>query len=557
MIGKDSIQMEDCAKDEVEMIHMEEKNFLLQETPTKNNYSDNPSTSRTRCDFSKFTYLALVTTLLLLCLLLVYFVYINQEESRKNNDLFPYAIFKTTEGNHSGLYDRNDFQNAFGNIVPYWEDMYTSDASKKITHIGPCYLPNNFDGWEEMIERNNHVESSQDVVYMDDFIRTTDRQKYKKSNRNGDDLSGLCRPGFIIIGAGKCGTSSLYHYLTGHPRVLPAREKQIHYFKYYTRYPMRWYLKHFPPAEPFLSSGALITGEASPGYLPEPAVAIRLLKWMTLRAGNGPNAPTSLPKLITIVRNPLERSWSSYKYNYVTPAIHTLMSKDKARNRIHSEQYYHQFLFSFEQLIEAELDNLEDCLKTSGRGESSTELMFNSLEEYSHEFKRRKGENLPPLIAIDDVCYGDDEPRQQFQDLVKKYPEKILEKVPNMHLVQSLIGRSIYVLPLEFWYAIYPHDLLYVVCNEDLRRKPAESLSGVSDFLGLPPFDFSEVVEQGLFNVGGNIGYDTVTKWNETETVDLNDIPISIHLRKRYLDFMHSYNERLFRLIGKRCDWNQ
>jgi hypothetical protein len=25
--------------------------------------------------------------------------------------------------------------------------------------------------------------------------------------------------------------SSLYHYLSDHPRVLPAKEKQIHYFK--------------------------------------------------------------------------------------------------------------------------------------------------------------------------------------------------------------------------------------------------------------------------------------------------------------------------------------
>lgn len=45
------------------------------------------------------------------------------------------------------------------------------------------------------------------------------------------DTSGMCRPGFLIIGAGKCGTSSLYHYLTdGHPRILPAVQKQIGYF---------------------------------------------------------------------------------------------------------------------------------------------------------------------------------------------------------------------------------------------------------------------------------------------------------------------------------------
>ena len=29
--------------------------------------------------------------------------------------------------------------------------------------------------------------------------------------------------------------SSLYHYLTSHPRVLPAKEKQIHYFKVHQR----------------------------------------------------------------------------------------------------------------------------------------------------------------------------------------------------------------------------------------------------------------------------------------------------------------------------------
>lgn len=543
--------MELNVEDEVEMMNMnEEKNFLLKETPPEISYNNHSTASRKPFHWTNLKKVFVVT--LLLCISLICFVYIHQRSSREHYDFFPYALFETTPGgNPSEVYDRNDFQNAVGNIVPYWEDIYTNQLSNNINHVGPCYLPDN---WEEIIERNQYVESTVHIEYTDDFIRTK-QKRVERSNRNGDDLSGLCRPGFIIIGAGKCGTSSLYHYLTGHPRVLPAKEKQIHYFKYYTRYSMRWYLKHFPSAESFLSSGALITGEASPGYLPEPDVAKRLLNWMTLRASNGPDALTSLPKLITIVRNPLERSWSSYKYNYVNPAIQMLMSKDKSKNRIHSEQYYHQFLFSFEQLIEAELDNLEDCLKSLGRGEMNTKLMFDSFEEYKSEFKRRKRKNLPPLIALDDVCYGDEQPRKQFHELVEKYPEKIL-KLPNMHLIQSLIGRSIYVLPLEFWYAIYPHDHLYVVCNEDLRTKPAETLSHVSDFLGLPTFDFSEVVEQGLFNVGGHIGYDTVTKWNETETVELNDIPISFDLRKRYLDFIHSYNERLFSLIGKRCNWD-
>lgn len=34
-----------------------------------------------------------------------------------------------------------------------------------------------------------------------------------------------CRPSFLIIGIGKCGTSSLYYYLAAHPSVMQARRK--------------------------------------------------------------------------------------------------------------------------------------------------------------------------------------------------------------------------------------------------------------------------------------------------------------------------------------------
>ena len=38
------------------------------------------------------------------------------------------------------------------------------------------------------------------------------------------------RPTFFIIGANKCGTSSLYRYLVGHPWVLPCAEKEPNFF---------------------------------------------------------------------------------------------------------------------------------------------------------------------------------------------------------------------------------------------------------------------------------------------------------------------------------------
>lgn len=168
-----------------------------------------------------------------------------------------------------------------------------------IPHLGPCYLPlkqKDMDSiqWDKLIEKNyKKPHSKRNITYplpynkkadkfdiIDSFTKTklsSSSSKYNQTNQESSNnlqqeeqllnLENYCRPGFLIIGAGKCGTSSLYHYLTGHDRVVPSKQKQIHYFKYYYHRPMNWYLSHFYSTTDFLSSGALMTGEASPGYL--------------------------------------------------------------------------------------------------------------------------------------------------------------------------------------------------------------------------------------------------------------------------------------------------
>jgi hypothetical protein len=38
-------------------------------------------------------------------------------------------------------------------------------------------------------------------------------------------------PHFIIIGAQKAGTTSLYDYLTQHPQILEATRKEVHFLR--------------------------------------------------------------------------------------------------------------------------------------------------------------------------------------------------------------------------------------------------------------------------------------------------------------------------------------
>lgn len=113
-------------------------------------------------------------------------------------------------------------------------------------------------------------------------------------------------PDFLIIGAAKSGTTSLYRYLVQHPRVRRARRKEIRFF--YREYAQgeRWYRAHFPLAlrRAWEKSrhGEFATGEADPSYLLYPHAPTRARALV-------PHA-----KLIAILRNPVDRAWSQYRH---------------------------------------------------------------------------------------------------------------------------------------------------------------------------------------------------------------------------------------------------
>lgn len=109
-------------------------------------------------------------------------------------------------------------------------------------------------------------------------------------------------PDFIIIGAQKCGTSSLYEYLAQHPQIRAARKKEIHFFDSPAfRRGLNWYRAHFPMAST-LRAGSLLTGEASPFYLFYPRCHERVFQVV-------PDV-----KLIVMMRNPVDRALSHYNH---------------------------------------------------------------------------------------------------------------------------------------------------------------------------------------------------------------------------------------------------
>jgi len=355
---------------------------------------------------------------------------------------------------------------------------------------------------------------------------------------------------------------------------------------------MEWYYSWFPKAESFLQHGALITGEASPGYLPYPRAVRSAFERLQGR-----------PKFIAIGRNPLTRMYSSYRYNYCTPALQMLRNGQvPGVRRGQTDQFYEENLFSFEDFIRTELQLLKNCLgEPGGFGAQKTRSKWYPEKWTKAEFNRRKEQGLHPLIDLDEVCYGHQVNRTvlrpQWADMQMAHPEKFIPP-RNAFLIQAIIGRSLYLFPLEWWYILFDASDILFYCTEDLSNPT--KLNDLSMQLGLPSFDYTSIVNQGAFNVGTNQGYDQATPWDELESDPLltgpdsfrtqpttgpmsslssslhdtesssgtepppNDeglegdddpIPLSAELRKELLEFIQPFNDRLFQLTGKQCDW--
>jgi len=109
-------------------------------------------------------------------------------------------------------------------------------------------------------------------------------------------------PNLIIVGAMKCGTTSLHYYLSLHPDIRMSREKEIEFFieeRRWNRGPA-WYARQF-------DARGRVRGESSPNYTATrrfPGVAGRIRDIV-------PDA-----RLIFMVRDPIERLVSHWVHNF-------------------------------------------------------------------------------------------------------------------------------------------------------------------------------------------------------------------------------------------------
>lgn len=135
------------------------------------------------------------------------------------------------------------------------------------------------------------------------------------------ERSPVPMPNFLIVGAAKCGTSSLYRYLRSHPEIYmsPVKEPKFFLFEaeklsggaHQTPEAYKFYTSLLAKKDSIsdlrayqgLFSGVAqqkAIGEASPNYIYHPAAAGCIHAWL-------PHV-----RLVAILRQPVERAYSHY-----------------------------------------------------------------------------------------------------------------------------------------------------------------------------------------------------------------------------------------------------
>ena len=314
-------------------------------------------------------------------------------------------------------------------------------------------------------------------------------------------------PSFMIIGAQKGGTSSLFEYLQEHPSIAPTmnvilsggRRNEVHFFDFewalfernrkqhvqwsdsdYYCHAAKHYVETNFDVSSLLKADAegkvLLSFDKTPRYILRPHIPEQIKRtcpWLT--------------KLIAVLRNPVDRAFS--EFNMDTQR----MKNRKTMNKIERTQV------AFDEAVREELLHLQE----------------NGLVRKEYDFS---GDNVPKVIVPPALT-----PEEEDRIFSRVEPQK-----------PRYMKRGMYALQLHSWGQHYAfHDELMVINSDDFHDGgERETFERVLKHTGLPHY----VKED--FHVVHSRAYD-FAMLNKT--------------RELLETFYRPYNLRLSALLGK--DW--
>ena len=414
-----------------------------------------------------------------------------------------------------------------------------------------------------------------------------------------------CLPHFFILGEMKCGTTSLYHFLRRHPRVVVPRVKEPRFLQA-GRFPQTTVSRYKVNFDVAVPSPQLVTFDASPVYLRSAIAREWLSRWL-------PGA-----RLITLVRNPTQRAYSHWKMG-----TEWMESKCTSADELHRLRPLRKHL-TFERLMERSLlqEDWSMCanrlqrvhnLKVPPTPHSFTwmKLPAADIERVSSFLIQSAnngpgGETAPPADGESGSALWDCLRDTDFE-LVGRFADELLGRWPledervalddavrllghcsemMLYPPGALVKGGQYAAELEEWAKLYPRSQLKVIHTDELSGQgmAQKIMDDTFRFLGLAPIDLPanetrmcvhgkagvmDVLNafEGSVRIGTahaapeqlNVGKcDTsalVKGMHRDAATGAMHHDIEPHLQRRMRAYYEPMNQRLYRFLGKNLGW--
>ncbi len=266
-------------------------------------------------------------------------------------------------------------------------------------------------------------------------------------------------PNFLIVGVPKAGTTSVYYWLNQHPQVYMSPIKEPHYFSQIGNedHINSWdnYVKLFSGA----STKHLSVGEASTSYFYFYKEAIPLIK---KRLDN--------PKIIVILRNPVDRAWSHYmmqkKYGWIKQE--DFFSKDLA---------YLKSSWGIKR-PHIELGFYSDALRAYLNSFAKVKVMFyDDLKHRPHDFVKE----LYEFLGVDSSFI----PNFEVRNVSGEPRNRLIGFLLSNSLSQKLIPHIPYVIKAPFRKILLKKEVIPSEVKKRLLDIYLEDIEKVEKLLGV------------------------------------------------------------------------
>ncbi|BDS14665.1 sulfotransferase [Aureispira anguillae] len=263
-------------------------------------------------------------------------------------------------------------------------------------------------------------------------------------------------PDFIIVGAAKSGTSSLHRYLSTHPDIYMPKLKELNFMHTYGQGPLP-ILERFPemPTNEMAYAGHFYEakdhqqkGEASPSYLIYYERTIATIK----KFYKGKKEP----KIIIILREPIDKIWSHFRFNRMHKLDPDCLSLEEAleveSKRLKDPSYLPDVHYihntKYLEQVKAYLDNFEEVKV----------VLFDDLNEHPVKLMTE----IHAFLGVKDLIP---------EDLGKKYNKSNTKAVPTNKMIAWAMEAGLTRVPFPFKEQLKNKLLKKETMDESVRAK--------------------------------------------------------------------------------------